>query len=663
MPPELHFLRPLWFLALLPLLALLVVLGRSYVRDQVWRPLVDPHLLPHLLDESTGPRRRLPLALLALGWLLAVLALAGPVWERLPAPVFSVDSKRVILLDISPSMNAADVPPSRLARARFEVLDLLGASREGQVALIAYGPEPFVVSPLTGDAQTIADQVPRLTSDLIPVPGPRRTDLALQAAGELLAQGSGGPGEVILIADGLGGGAADQTRAIAAARALSKAGHRVSVLAVGTVAGAPLPDGSGGFASDKAGAIQLSRLDRQGLEALSRAGGGPYVELAAGDEDTRALLDNPPPMQGQMTEQEGLTADRWREEGPWLLVALLPLAALGFRRGWLIPVLACVVLLPPKAGWALDWSELWQRPDQQGAQSFGAGDYQAAANAFRDSAWRAAARYKSEDYGGALEDLEGAEGAESDYNKGNALARLGQIDDAIAAYEKALEQEPGHEDAQANLELLRRLKEQQQQQEQQSQGSQGEGEKQPQEGAQGDQSQGSQGEQDQASEQGGQQSGDQGSQESSGTSGSQGDEQSQQEAQGEQPEGSQGDQGGTSDQGGDQGAKDASRSQGEDGSAGGEGDLSRQAVEGEATPDLGPDGQESAAAETGKGDDGEPREGEPAGLGVESADLSPEERERKQALEAQLRRVPDDPAGLLRQRFILQHLRREGRLP
>jgi Ca-activated chloride channel family protein len=625
-------------------------------------------LLPHLLDESLGPARRLPLVLLSLGWLLAVVALAGPVWERLPAPVFTLDAKRVILLDLSPSMNAADVPPSRLSRARYEVLDLLKASREGQVALIAYGPEPFVVSPLTGDAQTIADQVPRLTSDLIPVPGPRRTDLALQAAGELLSQGGGGPGEVILISDGLSGprgnAAADRARAIDAAHALAEAGNRVSVLAVATLDGAPVPDAAGGFASKDTGAIQMSRLDREGLQALASAGGGAYVPLDAGDADTRALAGRPPSLQGQLLEQEGLTADQWREEGPWLLLALLPLAALAFRRGWLLPLLACLVLLPPEPSWALDWNALWQRPDQRAAQSFAQADYQAASSAFQDPDWRAAARYRAGDYEGAIEDLDGSAGAESDYNRGNALARLGRLDDAIAAYERALEQEPELEDARANLELLRRLKEQQQQPEQQQQqkdsqgGNQGQ---QPQEGAQGEQ--GQEGEQPQESDQAQTDQGQSQAEESQsqGEQGqSQGDQKNASDEEGSpRPEGSHDE--------GEQDSADAAHSQGEgsqgEGQTNGAEDFSPEAVDGEPSPQLGQDDDEAVDAKRGEPGEQPEREGKVPALAGGSADLTPEERERRQSLEAQLRRVPDDPAGLLRQRFILQHLRREGRLP
>lgn len=672
MPAELHLLRPLWLLALLPLLGLWVFLVRRRTLGQVWRPLVDPHLLPHLLVGAEGAARRLPLLLLGLGWLLAVLALGGPAWQRLPVPVFTVDAKRVILLDLSPSMNATDIPPSRLARARFEVLDLLKASREGQVALVAYGPEPFVISPLTGDAQTIADQVPRLTSDLIPVPGPRRTDLALEAAGDLLAAAAGGPGEVILISDGvtgaLGGGGADQARAVAAARALAEAGHRLSVLAIGTGSGAPVPGATGGFASDSGGSIQLSRLDRLGLQVLARAGGGDLVVFDAGDADTQALVSDPLGAQSRVAAQAGLTADQWREEGPWLLLALLPLAALAFRRGWLLPAFVCFALVPPTPGWALDWDALWQRPDQRAAQAFAAGDHQGASSTFEDPGWRAAARYRAGDYGGALEDLSGLAGAESDYNKGNALARLGRLDDAISAYERALKQKPDLEDAQANLELLRRLKEQrgQEQQGRQDQGQSGQEGQESQsggqgQGSQGGQSQSTQGEDDQTPGQGskhaqGSQGGgepgasDASSPASGGQSATQTGDQ-RQAGQGARPEGAEQAETDSAPGGGEQGAEPSAA------------DLGQGSVGGGPQPDLQTDPDGRVGSEAGRAGDGPRPDGGPSGPGAGSADLTPGERERRQALEAQLRRVPDDPAGLLRQRFILQHLRREGRLP
>jgi Ca-activated chloride channel family protein len=290
MPLEFHLLRPLWLLLLIPLLLLLWRLHRAHGDGNAWQGVVDAHLLPRLLSEDTGRTRRLPLVLLALGWSLGVVALAGPTWERLPQPVYQAQAYRVMLLDLSPSMNASDIPPSRLAHARFELLDLLGKVKEGQTALLAYGAEAFLVSPLTSDTATIAAQVPSLVSGLLPVEGSKRTDLALAQAGELLRQAGAPNGEVILITDGL----VHPTAAHEAVRALGKEGYSVSVLGVGSAKGAPVPLADGGFLKDADGAILLPKLDADGLSELARLGGGRYVTAGPDDRDVELLIPADP---------------------------------------------------------------------------------------------------------------------------------------------------------------------------------------------------------------------------------------------------------------------------------------------------------------------------------------------------------------------------------
>lgn len=616
MTSDLHLLRPYWLLAILPLALLLLALWRDRQAGSVWSRLIDAHLLPHLLVGQDGSRRRLPLVLLGVGWLLAVLALAGPVWERLPQPLFNAVTARIVLLDLSPSMNAADLTPSRLARARFEIQDLLRAADEGQVGLIAFGPEPFLVSPLTGDAKTILAQVPQLTTDLIPVPGQRRTHLALRMAGDMLRQSGSQAGDIILVTDGVG----DTAAALEAAHQLAAAGHRLSVLAVGTADGAPIPLAAGGFVKDQQGAVQLARLDAAPLRQLAQTGNGRYLEAQVGDADTRAMIALGG-MNGGAVAKTELLADQWREEGPWLLLAILPLAALGFRRGWLLPLLALGVTLAPDRTWAFGWSDLWQRPDQQALRQLQSGEGAAAAERFTDPAWRAAARYRAGDHAQALEALSGLAGAEVDYNRGNALAHLGRLQEAADAYERALHADQNLSDARDNLDLVRKLIEQQQNQEQQKQSEQ------------------------------------------------------QQEPPEKQPESS----------GGESGSQDQKPGQ-DQGGGSGEGGADQGDAGSETQPDAPrPSPVESAPDRTGadprtaQQDGREDEEGEgrrvgasdaPAGqdsaqesAGARSAELSPEERERQQAMDAQLARVPDDPAGLLRQRFLLQHLRREGRLP
>jgi Ca-activated chloride channel family protein len=651
-PPEFHFLRPLWLLMLIPLMGLLWALARQSGTLGVWQKVVDAHLLPHLLVDAGGRAGRAPLILLALGWLVGAVALAGPVWERLPQPVYQAQAQRVIALDISPTMNATDVPPSRLARARFEVLDLLKRAAEGQTGLLAYGAEPYVVSPLTSDAATIAAQVPSLATSLLPVEGSRRTDLALEKGAELLRQAGSHDGEVILVTDGLDHPAvADE-----AAAKLRAEGYRVSVLGVGTHKGAPVPMADGGFLKDPSGAIRMSRLETDSLRTLVTAGGGRFVPATLGDSDVDTLIPQVRARAGGQVKQQDLRADEWREEGPWLLLLVLPLAALAFRRGWLSPLLLLVLLTPPPAVHAFEWQDLWLRPDQQAARALAYGKAEEAASRFERPDWRAAARYQAGDYKGALKSLDAVSGGEADYDKGNSLARLGRFKEALKAYDQALAADPKDDDARFNRDLVQKLLEQQKQQQKQN------GQKQAQDGqkagAQNQKGQAGRGSkaQDRSGQQarqgahnGKQQGGEQrsGQEQAGGEKGAQQGQSAEKQGQSlRQPSpavGAKGDKqqprapaqaaaAKPQEKGAEQGAKPKSPS---------------RAQRGDREPGL-----SDLLGEQPKG-----QPGQAAGL------QDPAEREQVQAMEQMLRRVPDDPGGLLRQRFLLQHLRRTGEMP
>jgi len=627
-PTDLHFIRPGWLLALIPLAALLWAMLRRSGGASSWQGLVDPHLLPHLLERGGGRARRLAPWLLGLGWLLLVLALAGPTWERLPQPVYQAQQYRVLLLDISREMNAADVPPSRLDQARFETLDLLKHSDEGQTALIAYAAEPYVISPLTRDADTIALQVPALSSDLLPLQG-RQAGPALDKALELLRTARAQDGEVILITGGMDDPAAAQT----AARTLREAGHRLSVLAIGSEDGAPVPSGDGGFVQDANGAILLPRLDPDQLRDLAQAGGGRYVHSRPDDQDLDALLHEPLTPRQSDEQAAQVQGDQWREFGPWLLAALLPLAALAFRRGWFSPLLPGLLALglglvsAPQPARAFDWNDLWLNPDQQGSRALSAEQPEQAAGLFQDPAWRAAAHYRAGDYQQSLADLEGLPGSEPAYNRGNALARLGELEAAIAAYEQALEQDPQHRDAQYNRDLLRQLLDQQQEQQQQQSGDDGQSE-----------------------------SSDEGASQQQGGDAQNAAGQSQEGEQSEQDSGQQE----TTEQGQEPSSASESQSDGEEGEQ-------ADPAQAQAADEAPNPGEPAGASEPGKEDlTGNPRDEPHRAAAGDPADGQPEQQpipESAQAMEQWLRRVPDDPAGLLRQRILLQHLRNRGELP
>ncbi len=322
-----HFVRPWWFIALLPLLGLLVRWSMNVRRQNQWRDQVDEALLPHLLVGQTLKASRWPVALLSVLWLLAVTALAGPVWEKQPAPVFRGLQERVLIVDLSLSMNARDVKPSRLERIKQKLHDILDQTTDSQTALIVFSAVPYVVSPLTDDVQTIRAMLPSLSTDIVPVQG-SRTSLALDKALDLLTQSKSKAGSVWLLTD-----STPDTDATEAARQLAVAGHRLHVIGVGSDEGAPIPAGRGGFVKDASDNIVIAKLGIDPLRELAGAGGGVFSRTSNTDTDIERLLSaDSIPTSNEVSTLER-QAEVWLERGPFIVLLLLPAVALFFRRG------------------------------------------------------------------------------------------------------------------------------------------------------------------------------------------------------------------------------------------------------------------------------------------------------------------------------------------
>ncbi|MCX7515072.1 VWA domain-containing protein [Frateuria hangzhouensis] len=439
-----HFLRPAWFwlLLALPLLAWLALRGQG-ARAQLER-LVDPALLPHLLH-GRAQRRGVPPALLACGWLLAVLALAGPSWSRVPQPLFADRAAQVVAISLSQRMLARDVAPSRLDRARYKARDLLAANHGGLNGLIAYAGEAFVVAPLTSDAHSLDDLLEALSPDTMPVEGDNAAAAIARGAALIRDAGTGG-GSLVLVTDDAG------ARAQQAARQARAGGVRVSVLGVGTSKGAPVPLAEGGFLRDAQGAVAMAGRDDAALAALAAAGGGRYVAMRADRADIQALQAEL--RVGGNDVATGQASAQWEDRGPWLLLPLLPLLALAFRRGWVL--LLPLVLLPmlPARAEAGTWHDLWQRRDQQAAQALHAGHPKQALALARDPALRGAAAYRAGDYDKAIDALQPIDTTGAQYNLGNALSKAGRYQDALAAYDRALALDPRNADAKANRQAV-----------------------------------------------------------------------------------------------------------------------------------------------------------------------------------------------------------------
>ena len=506
---ELHFLRPLWLLALVPLLALLIQLYRKRVNAGAWEKVCDPALVPFVIQPGLGGASGMRLAWMGLGALLAILALAGPAWKKIPQPVFSDRNALVIALDLSLSMDATDVTPSRLERAMFELQDILAArdAGRGETGLLVYAGDAFAVAPLTDDTDTIANLLKAMSSDLMPSPG-SHTIRALELAEKLLADTRAGNGHILLVTDSV------EFQADRKVRELRRNGIRTSVLAMGTKDGGPIPTGKG-FVTTRSGEIVIPAVDLAKLGGLASDGGGLLVHGQPGDSAIQELVQwLDAKVVDQLNEGKELQADLWREEGPWLVLALLPLAALAFRRGILAAVFAVLILPFPQA--RAEPGSPWRTPDQQAAILLEEGDFARAAETFESPDWQAVARYQNGEYDAAAKALEGLADGRSLYNRGNALARKGDYQAAIDAYTRALEVDPGNQDARFNKQLLEELARQEQNASQDGENSQQPGES----GQQGDQDSGQQSAQESSNEQDGEAQG-----EAQSTQSSQGDEQ------------------------------------------------------------------------------------------------------------------------------------------
>jgi Ca-activated chloride channel family protein len=445
MTEALHWTRPEWLLGLPVGAALLWTWWRTHAGARLWRSLVDAELLRHLAGETPAARCALLVAMIVLA--LVCTALAGPVW-RAPHEIPRSDSgARIVVLDLSPSMDAIDVAPSRLQRAREAGAALLNEAAGARLGVVVFGADAFSVAPLTSDAATLTHLLDGLTTATVPRAG-ERPDLALEMAHGLLRQAGVASGEVILVGDSAG-----DARTLGAARALADAGFPLSVLAVGTAHGGPVPVKGGAFAKTRSEEVLIVKPDLAALERVARSGGGRFQMFSQ---------EGGAPRFGRKGSRELRAASAPsvpRDFGAWLVLIALPFAALLFRRGWLAWCILLAIALPAPPAEAFDWSDLWRRADQQAARAFARGEpaenARLAAKLGEESPWHAMLLYRSGQFGEAAATFAARDTADAHYNRGNALARDGELELALAAYDAALQRDPGMQDALFNRAIVR----------------------------------------------------------------------------------------------------------------------------------------------------------------------------------------------------------------
>lgn len=465
---DFHWLRPEYFWLLLPTVLIWALFAKLRQPQSAWQHWIAPHLQKELLTVPASQQQKPMLWLLLMIWLISVVALAGPSWQRLPQPVFQLKKATVILMDMSMSMRATDLSPDRLTQARFKALDYIDGIKEGELALVSFAGDAFVISPLTQDHNNVRLLLPELSPDIMPVQG-SNLEAALSLADQLLKQGGYLQGDVVLFTDGFSSSDYPRLREL-----MDSFPHRLSVLAFGTSQGAPIRLSNGELLKDSQGAIVLPRVPLAQLQQLAELRSGVFAVAGSDDTDIAALLAlQPLDKKTDSNEQQKLFGDQWQDNAVYLVWLLLPLALWLHKRGALTVFL--LVLFMPKAE-AFEWSDLWQTQQQKAQQSYQQGDYSSAWQNFEDPLWKGNAAYRAQDYAAAEQSYRQLDTADAAYNLGNSLAQQQKYQQAIEAYQQALAKNPELTKAQQNLNAVKKALEQQQQNQQQK----GEGEQQEQ---------------------------------------------------------------------------------------------------------------------------------------------------------------------------------------
>jgi Ca-activated chloride channel family protein len=456
---DFHFIYPLWLLALVPILALYLLLQRQQNATSQWRRLISPNLLPYLIDKAREGEQVRPYRLLIVVLLLATLALAGPTWQRESSPFSEDEAPLVIALDLSASMEVKDIQPSRLERSKQKIRDLLALRRTGRTALVAYSGSAHLVMPLTADTRILETYLADLTPEVMPRPG-KVPAQALTVADNALSKAEV-PGSILFVTDGIG---IDQTAAFVEHQRHSQ--NEVLLLGVGTVAGGEIPHVNAESSST------YSRLDRAGLDAMARQAKAYVTEVTPDGTDIKQLNQH---IQRHLAQVQDSDSDRWRNEGYWLLYPTAVLMLLWFRRGWSVQWLAIFLVLSlgcqpaaiaaplPGRFPSLDLTSLspsfinlWLTPDQQGRWLLDHGEYAEAAKRFDSPLWKGIAYYVNEEFEQAAEQFDQVKPKTPEvyFDLGNALAQQENYKDALKNYDRALGMRPDYDDAQTNRDLV-----------------------------------------------------------------------------------------------------------------------------------------------------------------------------------------------------------------
>ncbi|WMS95407.1 VWA domain-containing protein [Pseudoalteromonas sp. HL-AS2] len=612
---DFEFIRPAILWLLIPAVGLFFValIKRKKATNE---QLIAPHLAQFIMSDASTKTNQ-PLWLLALFCSLGIIFSAGPSFEEKQVPVFQSKNARVIVMDMSYSMYSTDILPNRLMQARFKALDMIDLFKEGDTALVAYAGSAYTISPLTNDATTLENLIPSLSPEIMPDKG-SNVLAGLDIAKELLGQAGYLDGDIILITDGI-----DQQEQSEVSTFTKNTQYRLNIYGVGTAQGAPIKLPEGGFLKDHYGQIVVPTINTSQLKSLATNSGGKFASYQPSSADIAVFA---PSANGELLKDEKQNHALWRiDAGIYGLLLLLPLSLYLFRRAALLSVFLVFSFLPQQNAYAVELPTVLKNTDQRALDAYNNKDYEQAITA-QSSQLKGAALYQQGNFEAAVNQFSDDKSATGFYNFGNALAKAGKLEEAINAYQQAQALHPNFTQAADNQALVEQLLNQQQEQQNQDGGESQDGQKSDEQNQQQDSDETKQ-DQQQNDEQGEAQSD---SEKNSDDKSDKDSEQAQEQADQQNKPDMQ---------------AEPQNEQSENQPAEQPNDNAEQQSEPQAANEPAPDEQQQTA--------------EQQAQAVQASELTNEEKEQAQQLNQLLRKVPDDPAILLRNKMQLEAQKRQ----
>ncbi|MUK69170.1 vWA domain-containing protein [Aliivibrio fischeri] len=476
-----HFIRPLWLSLLIPFTSILYIKWHQDTKRNNKNQLPE-HLHRVLLIDESSWKKQLPLKLLFVVIFLSILICAGPTWQKQPSPFGEDKAPLLIVLDTSNSMLEKDVLPTRLIRAKQKIQDLIALRDGGKTGLIVYSGTAHLAMPLTQDSAVITPYLAAIEPKIMPIEGKsayKTIPLIKQQFSTLSKNNQPLRGTVILLTDGV---TTSDNQAFE--DYFSHSSNQLLILAVGD------NNQSSNFP-----------LNMDSLNELNQLSHGHITQVTIDNNDI-IWLNNQIERHMQLSNDSVMP---WEDIGYYLLIPVLFLLLLWFRRGWLVQWCAVLVLIgslglyspismakmvqststlnelnannkqtlwDQTTQW---WMNLWLTPDQQGQWYFNRNDYAKAAQHYQDPLHKGVAFYYAAQYQQAytafmtgIPDLQNALEENQPvniqnkidvllFNTANSLARQREYLAARDLFQAIVKRSPYNKAAQHNLTLIQNI--------------------------------------------------------------------------------------------------------------------------------------------------------------------------------------------------------------